>query len=365
MQTFLLNAYLIDVLEPVLKWVSLGVVALLLAIGLIACLVKKAQVAPTVKKLLIALFIYTLVVGVAFLAFEIGKRYSEAEMAENYLDKAMVITHLLLPVVATLIAIVVTAIVIAKYKAKKKLTLSLILVDAVFLAVTVILMAIYYNAKIANDGYYNSDTASVNQVVLYVSSAVLITFIVIFAFLFNTDDRPFDSKCLALAGITVAMSFGLSYVKLWEMPQGGSITLASLLPIMLFSYIYGSKKGVLVCFAYGVLQAVQDPFIIHPAQFLLDYPVAFAGVGLTGVLSTKIKSTALSFSLGGVCALVFRFVCHLLSGIFAFSAYAGETNAVIYSLAYNSFVFIDGAIVLAVGVMLLLSKAFTKELKKI
>ncbi|MBR2384770.1 MAG: energy-coupled thiamine transporter ThiT, partial [Clostridia bacterium] len=68
----------------------------------------------------------------------------------------------------------------------------------------------------------------------------------------------------------VALSFALSYIKLFEMPQGGSVTLFSMLPIMLFSYIYGMKKGLLVGVIYGLLQAVQDPYIIHPAQFLLD-----------------------------------------------------------------------------------------------
>ena len=319
MQTFLLSVYLIDLAEPILKWVSIGVVALLLITSLILYLVKKQDALPIVKKLLLAFFIYTLVVAVTFLAFEIGKRYDNAEMTDNYLDKQMVIKHLLLPVVITVLSIIVSAICFAKFGANKKLKLSLLLINVIFLAVTVILMAIYYNAKIDGDGYYNSDTASVNQVVLYVSAVVIIACAIVFAFLFNNDNRPFDSRCLAFAGITVAMSFGLSYVKLWEMPQGGSITLASLLPIMLFSFVYGSKKGVLVCFAYGILQAVQDPFIIHPAQFLLDYPLAFAGIGLTGVLSTKVKSPVLSFSLGSIIALSFRFICHLLSGIFAFS----------------------------------------------
>ncbi len=364
MQTFLLSVYLIDLAEPILNWVSVIVVALLLITSLVLFLVKKQSALPIIKKLLLVFFIYTVVVGVIFLAFEIGKRYSDAEMAENYLDKKMVTTHLLIPVIVTLVSVISTALAFAKSSCKKALKLSLLLVSVVCLAVTVVLMAIYYNAKIANDGYYNSDTASVNQVVLYACAVVLIACITVFAFLFDNDKRPFNSRCLAFAGITVAMSFGLSYVKLWEMPQGGSITLASLLPIMLFSYAYGVKKGVLVCFTYGILQAVQDPFIIHPAQFFLDYPIAFAGIGLTGLFAKKIKTPALAFSLGGVCALAFRFISHLLSGIFAFSAYAGEVGAVAYSLAYNSFVFIDGAIVIAVGISLLLSKSFVKELNK-
>ena len=66
------------------------------------------------------------------------------------------------------------------------------------------------------------------------------------------------------------MSFALSYVRIFRLPMGGSITFASMLPFMLYSYMYGTKKGVLAGLVYGVLQAVQDPWIIHPAQFALD-----------------------------------------------------------------------------------------------
>ena len=48
---------------------------------------------------------------------------------------------------------------------------------------------------------------------------------------------------------------------------------------------------------YGVLQAVQNPWLIHPAQFILDYPVAFAAIGLGGIF-TKIKKLAKAFAFG-------------------------------------------------------------------
>ena len=177
----------------------------------------------------------------------------------------------------------------------------------------------------------------------------------------------FQSRSLAYAGICVAMSFALSYIKLWDMPSGGSITLVSLLPLSIYAYIFGAKKGVFVGFVYGVLQAVQDPWIIHPAQFLLDYPVAFAAIGLSGTFS-QIKKLErfpqVSFVLGGILGGSIRFLSHLLSGVFAFEAYAKGLNPWIYSLAYNSFVFVDLAIVLFIGAIVFSSKAFVKELKK-
>ena len=131
----------------------------------------------------------------------------------------------------------------------------------------------------------------------------------------------------------------------------------------LFSYLFGAKRGVFVGFIYGVLQAVQDPWLIHPAQFLLDYPVAFASAGLAGLFrSLNVFSSAsqAQFTVSALLAGVLRFVCHLLSGVFAFSVAAQGQNVWIYSLIYNSYVFVDIALVLIAGAILLSSKAFNK-----
>ena len=72
----------------------------------------------------------------------------------------------------------------------------------------------------------------------------------------------------------------------------------------------------------------------------------------------------LAFALGGVVASVLRFLCHILSGVFAFSEYAGDQNPWVYSMLYNSFVFIDIAIVIVVGVVVFSSKAFMAFVNK-
>ncbi|MGN1078413.1 MAG: energy-coupled thiamine transporter ThiT, partial [Candidatus Gallimonas sp.] len=174
---------------------------------------------------------------------------------------------------------------------------------------------------------------------------------------------------ISYAAICIAMSFALSYLRIVKMPQGGSVTIASLLPLMIYSYMFGTKKGVFAGFVYGVLQAVQDPWIIHPAQFLLDYPVAFAAIGLAGMFAQVRKLDRLpqvQFALGALVASVVRFISHVLSGVFAFNAYAFDAgmNPWAYSLAYNSFVFIDIAIVIAVGILIFSSKTVVKEARK-
>ena len=201
-------------------------------------------------------------------------------------------------------------------------------------------------------------TSEIQPLPLIFSAVGLVAVIVLLAFLCDTAGYAIDTKCIAFAGVSVALSIGLSFVKLFKLPQGGSVTLASLFPILLFSYIYGTKKGVFVGMIVGFLNLAIDPYIVHPAQLLLDYPVAFSAIGLSGVFG-KIKPLhnipQLEFALGSIIAGVLRFASHVLSGVFAFSAFA-TTEVWAYSLAYNSFVFADIAISIVVGVLALSSK---------
>lgn len=372
MFNLLLSNYAIDQFLPIAKWLVIGAIVFMLICWLIVYLVKKESFSTFMKSSLIALFFFLLVIGLTSLIMEIAKSYSAAYAEENWLDRNALINYVLIPLSCLITLILVSAIIIAVKNAKspqnnKKLYAVLGAINLVAIVVCGILMAIYYDLKFKNDGYYNSDTASVNQPVLYIAVALLIITIGALAFILDKSEKSLDTKCLSFAGITIAMSFGLSYIKIFEMPQGGAVTLFSLLPIMIFSYIYGTKKGVLVCLIYGILQAVQDPWIIHPAQFLLDYPIAFAAIGLSGTFS-KIKALEkvpqVSFLLGGILGGAIRFLSHVLSGVFAFEAYAAGLNPWVYSLAYNSFVFADLAIVLVIGAIVFSSKAFIKELKK-
>lgn len=95
--------------------------------------------------------------------------------------------------------------------------------------------------------------------------------------------KAWNAHSLAYAALCMALGFVLSFVKLFEMPQGGSVTLASMLPIMLFAAAYGVGPGLLVGATYGLLQYLQGGWFVHPIQFLLDYPLAFAMIGLAGL----------------------------------------------------------------------------------
>lgn len=179
-----------------------------------------------------------------------------------------------------------------------------------------------------------------------------------------------DTRAIVYGAIAIALSFALSYAKFFEMPQGGSVTFASLLPLMIYCCMFGTRRGVIVCLIYGALQAVQDPWIIHPMQFLLDYPLAFGLIGVSGIFVEKgfiKKYPVVGFVLGAVLAVCLRFACHVLSGVYAFASWADvETYGTVaaYSLAYNSFAFIDMLIAIAAGVLLFGSKAFLDQMNR-
>jgi thiamine transporter len=151
---------------------------------------------------------------------------------------------------------------------------------------------------------------------------------------------------LSAAAMCLALGFLLSYVKLWQMPQGGSVTLASMLPVMLFAYIYGTPKGLVVGFAYALLQCLQDFWVVHWAQFFLDYIIAFTALGLAGLFRKNIIP-------GMILACVVRFAAHVLSGVIFFQSYAAEAGQELwaYSLGYNSVVLIDLAICVVIVVI--------------
>ena len=366
----LLSSYAVERFSPVATWLSVGVIALLCIVGTLLFFLKRTAFSRFIKYAFLGVFLYLLALAVVFFALDIAKNYSDSYAEENWLDKRALTKFVLIPLLILSCVCLIGASVFAlsyKFFPKRKKLVGYIFAGVFALALISVgvCLALYYKEKIVDDGYYNSDTASVKQLALYLSAGVCVLILACVC-IFNKSKFTFPSRAVAYAGVCVAMSFALSYIKLWDMPAGGSITLVSLLPLMLYSYIFGVKRGVFVGFIYGILQSVQDPWIIHPAQFFLDYPIAFACVGFAGLfkrLPLK-KLPQVKFALGAVLAGVFRFVCHVLSGAFAFEAYAEGQNALAYSLVYNLYVFIDATLVIVVGVLLLSSRSFIKTTER-
>lgn len=171
-----------------------------------------------------------------------------------------------------------------------------------------------------------------------------------------------NTKMMAMGAVCIALSSVLSMIKIWKMPQGGSITAASMLPLMLFSYVYGMGPGCLVGALYGVLQFIIEPYFLSLPQMLLDYPIAFGMMGLAGLFS-KMDNENLGLTVGVVLASVGRFVAAVLSGVIFFAEYAGDQNPCVYSIVYNGSYMLPECIIcvilcLAVGLRL------ARQLKK-
>lgn len=198
-----------------------------------------------------------------------------------------------------------------------------------------------------------------DKTLMYVLSAVLFALIVALALRFDKTSF-YDSRSLTYAAVCIATSFALSYVKFFTVgAQGGSVTFASLLPLALYSYMFGLRKGVIAGIVYGLLQFVQSPQFYEPMQVMLDYPIAFGAIGLAGI-GRKMKflkgKIIVEFSVGMTIAVVFRYAAHVLSGYFVFSSWAWEGyTPLAYSMAYNSFVFVDLAVALVAAAVLLSS----------
>ena len=95
--------------------------------------------------------------------------------------------------------------------------------------------------------------------------------------------KKWSAKTIAFAALSIALSFVLSCFRLYRMPQGGSVTPGSMLPIMLFAAAFGMGPGLLVGLVYGVLQYFQGGWFLNVWQFLLDYLLAYGALGLAGL----------------------------------------------------------------------------------
>lgn len=161
------------------------------------------------------------------------------------------------------------------------------------------------------------------------TSWVLIIILVVIGLAMSRSKEKMSAKKLTYGSLLIAMSFVLSYIKFLQMPQGGTITLGSMIPIMLFAYIFGYKDGIIAGAAYGLLQFIQDQYIVHWAQVIVDYPLAFAALGLAGLYR---KNFSIALIIGGISRMIF----HIISGAIFFASYAPEgMNPLWYSIVYN------------------------------
>lgn len=344
-----------DKLQYVALYLAVAIVAAFIAIGLLVWHFKKEKFADF-KKYAVGIvtgFAVTMVVVFAYVKFQCNIDDMQAK--------------LFYPILATLITVVVGAIamLVSSLFNDKAVKISFIVTAVAVLGcfiATMVLMAQYY-------GDIAGKYPNANLVGMIVSAVVFMAIMVVMWFV-GDKRKMSDTRSIVYGAISIALSFALSYARIFKLPQGGSVTFASLLPLMIYCCMFGTRRGLIVCTIYGVLQALQDPYIIHPMQFLLDYPLAFGLIGVSGIFMEKgvfKDKKVVAFLLGGVIAVVLRYACHVCSGVFAFADYADldkYDTAIAYSLAYNSFAFVDMLIALVAGSVMFVSKSFTALMQK-
>ena len=182
---------------------------------------------------------------------------------------------------------------------------------------------------------------SIEAIFALIALAVLIVIFIILG------RKKWNTKTLVFGAICIAMSFLLSYIKLYTMPQGGSITPASMLPVMFFAVVAGPVYGLGAGLVYGVLQLLQEMYVINPIQPFFDYIFAFGALGLAGCFKKN-------FVLGYVVAVLGRFVFSFLSGVLFFGSYAVELgmDPFLYSAGYQASYLIPELIV-CIGISLI------------
>ena len=143
------------------------------------------------------------------------------------------------------------------------------------------------------------------------------------------------TKQLVFSGVAMALATVTSEIKFARLPFGGSVTLFSMLFIVLIGYWYGAAAGLMTGFAYGLLQFVLDPVFYTPMQLLIDYPLAFGALGLSGFFCNRRHGLLIGYVVGVFVRYVFAF----LSGALFFGAYASDQSPIgiiVYSLGYNA-----------------------------
>ena len=181
---------------------------------------------------------------------------------------------------------------------------------------------------------------------------------------------------LTECAVMLALSFALSYAKIFEMPMGGSVTIASMLPIMLISIKYGPLTGLSTAFAYSLTQLLQAfasanvfPYCESMGSLviciLFDYLLPFTLLGLAGLpKALKLTKNAEINAYIGIISVVFlRFLCHFTTGVVIWGQWAPDgMGKYLYSFLYNGgFLSADFAICIICAVLM-----FRKpELKKL
>lgn len=171
----------------------------------------------------------------------------------------------------------------------------------------------------------------------------LIALVIFILFIAKIKKIKFNTHLITQIGIALALATILKIFRIYHLPQGGSVTLGSMVPILLMAFLYGPEIGYLTGFLYGIITLILDPYILQPVQVLFDYPLPFMALGLAGYFKNRKL-------IGTTIAILGRFICHFISGVLFFGSFAPKgMSPVVYSLFLNgNFMLLEGIICLVI-----------------
>ena len=171
------------------------------------------------------------------------------------------------------------------------------------------------------------------------------------------EKRPGTSRVRILVECAMFLALGtvLSFVKLIDLPYGGSVTAASAMPLVILAYRHGWKWGLGSGLAWALIQQLTGLSTLSYfttwqsilAVVLLDYIIAFALVGLAGIFRTRVKNGAVSMMAGGLLFSVLRYLCHVIAGCTVWVGLSiPDEAALLYSLSYNATYMVPETVIL-------------------
>lgn len=161
----------------------------------------------------------------------------------------------------------------------------------------------------------------------------------------HSEKKKLTTKQLVFCAVALALAFATSYVRVVKMPWGGSVTLCSMLFIVLVANWYGVATGMMVGFVYGLLQFLQEPYVLSLFQVCCDYVLAFAALGLAGLFAKSRHGLVKGY----ILAVFARGAFHVLGGYLYWMDYMPENFpkalSSLYPILYNySYLLVEGVI---------------------
>ncbi len=206
-------------------------------------------------------------------------------------------------------------------------------------------MSNFFSLFTTTEGAWDDGSVRLTTIGVTIVAIIILVLVVVAAIIRQKKAEKkakLTTKQLVFSAVALALALVCSMIKFTNLPMGGSITLCSMLFIVLIGYWYGPYVGIMTAVAYGLLQFVMEPIFYTIPQMLIDYPLAFGALGLSGFFSKKKHGLQIGLLVGAFG----RFVFSVISGVIFFGAYAPEgTPALVYSLGYNGSYIIPEAII--------------------